>query len=291
MFAFYIFANLTIKSKYMGLSSNVLWHQTDKDGLKGILSEKGFFYSYSLENISCKDTIFKAAFPMVSVCDFPLSEFGEYIQRYGNYSIGLSREWGIKKGFTPVWYCEENSPALKIQMEHFYKIQNQLNDVIAEKTEYERFIYLLSYIKNYERELPKRQYTIYRFYDEREFRTVPTPQILEWNGIEVFLNEEEYKRYKMRTGNSLIKSMKVPFEWEDIRFIIVENEDNINEFRRIIERGSEKKNLRINYFTNTQIENDVIGGNHNVKLQIKKIDFDKLNYKSQEKINGPKIQL
>ena len=34
----------------MGLSSNILWHQTTLDGLKGILNEQGFFYSYSLES-------------------------------------------------------------------------------------------------------------------------------------------------------------------------------------------------------------------------------------------------
>ena len=32
----------------MGLSSNILWHQTTLDGLKGILNEQGFFY---LENL------------------------------------------------------------------------------------------------------------------------------------------------------------------------------------------------------------------------------------------------
>lgn len=275
----------------MGLSSNVLWHQTNKTGLKGILDKKGFFYSYSLENINSKNTIFKAAFPMVSVCDFPLSEFGEYIQRYGNYSIGLSREWGIKQGFTPVWYCEENSPALEMQMEHFHELLKLVNDDTVENSEYERFIYLISYIKNYERELPKKLYTVYRFYDEREFRTVPRPKILKSNGIELFLTENEYKIYKARTGNSLIKSMIIPFEWEEIRFIIVENDDNIDEFKEIVERKSGKKDLRINYFTNAQIKNDVIGGNHNVKLQIKKIDLDELRCKSQEKIKGPKIQL
>ena len=36
----------------MGLSSNILWHQTTLDGLKGILNEQGFFYSYSLESVS-----------------------------------------------------------------------------------------------------------------------------------------------------------------------------------------------------------------------------------------------
>lgn len=40
----------------MGLSSNILWHQTTLDGLKGILNEQGFFYSYSLESILSRES-------------------------------------------------------------------------------------------------------------------------------------------------------------------------------------------------------------------------------------------
>lgn len=48
----------------MGLSSNVLWHQTKKDGLMGILKAKKLYFSYSLENILSFREIGGIAFPM-----------------------------------------------------------------------------------------------------------------------------------------------------------------------------------------------------------------------------------
>ena len=64
----------------MGLSSNILWHQTTLDGLKGILNEQGFFYSYSLESILSRESKnnLNVAFPMVSLCDLPFSELNDY---------------------------------------------------------------------------------------------------------------------------------------------------------------------------------------------------------------------
>lgn len=100
----------------MGLSSNVLWHQTKKDGLMGILKAKKLYFSYSLENILSFRKIGGIAFPMISLCDLPLSEFTDSKWAYGDYAIGLSREWGEKNGFNPVCYCHANSDYKKRMM-------------------------------------------------------------------------------------------------------------------------------------------------------------------------------
>lgn len=248
----------------MGLSSNILWHQTTVDGLRGILKEKGFFYSYSLETISSTDIEVKAAFPMVSVCDFPLCEIGEYLKRYGGYSIGLSREWGVKHGLCPVWYCEATSSVLKMQLSRFNEVRKSYFDNDNAREDFNRFLHLFSYIKNYEGVLPKKNYGVYRFYDEREFRKVPTVDLLEAKSIKPFLTSTNYQKYKDENKSSIIRSLKLSFEWEDIRFIIVNNDKNIDEMREIIEKKSGGKKLRINYFTNEQIKEDVIGTNHNL---------------------------
>ena len=251
----------------MGLSSNILWHQTSVDGLKGILKDKAFLYSYSLEKIISGIKSIEAAFPMVSVCDFPLSELGEYIHRYGGYSIGLSREWGVRNGLSPVWYCDKNSSALKIQLEDVTTIPE---DSIEEKDVYESFFYKFSYIKNYEGELPSKNYKTYRFYDEREFRLVPSFEKLRANLEKPYFDIDSYKKYKLDNKNSLLKSSmrELSFEWEDIRFIIVLNDKNIDEFKKIIQTKSGRTDLRINYFTNKQIKDDVIGSSHNITLDV-----------------------
>lgn len=263
-YSFLIFVHLIIKSNIMGLSSNILWHQTTADGLRGILKEKGFFYSYSLETISSTEIVVKAAFPMVSVCDFPLCEIGDYLKRYGGYSIGLTRDWGVKNGLSPVWYCEATSSVLKMQLSRFKEVSKSYIVNNNARDDFNRFIHLFSYIKNYEGVLPNRGYKIYRFYDEREFRIVPTIDLLRKKSIKPFYTSTDYQQYKDENKSSMIRSLKLPFEWEDIRFIIVDNNKNIDEMRSIIEKMSGKKDLRINYFTNDQIKEDVIGTNHNL---------------------------
>ncbi|MBV3430531.1 hypothetical protein KSW92_13565, partial [Prevotella copri] len=90
----------------MGLSSNVLWHQTKKDGLMGILKAKKLYFSYSLENILSFREIGGIAFPMISLCDLPLSEFTDSKWAYGDYAIGLSREQGQEGCRRRIYFCQ-----------------------------------------------------------------------------------------------------------------------------------------------------------------------------------------
>lgn len=84
----------------MGLSSNILWHQTDKDGFKDILKSKCLTCSYCLEFFLDKQH--KIGFPMISLSDIPIADIEEYLDQYGGYSFGFSRDWVIKSGFNPV---------------------------------------------------------------------------------------------------------------------------------------------------------------------------------------------
>jgi len=49
------------------------------------------------------------AIPMVCFCDIPLSQLVSHIDTYGKYGLGMSKEWGIKKGLNPVIYFNKNS--------------------------------------------------------------------------------------------------------------------------------------------------------------------------------------
>ena len=101
----------------MGLSSNTLWHQTDEDGLKGIIRDKCLYISYSVEEVTSARDKAEFAYPMVSVCDLPLAETGNFLNKYGGYTIGFSAEWGKRNHFAAVWYCYKNSFALKTIVE------------------------------------------------------------------------------------------------------------------------------------------------------------------------------
>ena len=90
----------------MGLSSNVLWHQTRKEAFFEILKSKKLCVSYSQEEIMPK---LRLAFPMICLCDLPLSEFASNNWTYGEYAIGFKRDWAIRNGFNPVCYYHHQS--------------------------------------------------------------------------------------------------------------------------------------------------------------------------------------
>lgn len=93
----------------MGLSSNVIWHQTTFEGLKAIIKDMRFMCSYSLETIKWKGDCVDIAFPMISFCDIPLADIQEYLDKYGKYTIGFQRSWGKTVRLSPVWYRDKDA--------------------------------------------------------------------------------------------------------------------------------------------------------------------------------------
>ena len=257
----------------MGISSNTLWHQTNKKGLKGIIKNKCLYLSYSLEDIHSTRYNSKYAYPMVSVCDIPLAETGNYLKKYGFYTIGFSAEWGRRNHFSTVWYCDQNSLTIE-------KIHDMLvNRIVSEDTNSgenmeddwftQNIVYICSYIKQYEGPLLKRGYKKYRFYDERELRYVPDTKVLSEIGAKQMLSEQEYNEYKAKHKKSpiLSKNLNIPFEWEDIKFIIVDKDSEKTEFRDVIQKCSGKKDLNISFFTNDEVREDIIGMCHDKKTK------------------------
>lgn len=253
----------------MGLSSNILWHQTQKENLKKILKNKQFRYSYSLECIGYGDNELKMAFPMLSLCDIPIADISEYLLKYGGNSIGLSREWGIKNAITPVIYCEKTSALL-----------NNIESIIANtksKTIEDFFWIFLSHLKNHEGKLPKYKYKKYRFYDEREVRIIPKKEDLQKVGEEIALTENEYNNHKARNNDSSLLSneLTVSFDYSDIRYFILKDERSVNEIKEILSKEIDLGKSTICFFTITQIKEDFIGENHNEVIELEKNINDK----------------
>lgn len=226
----------------MGLSSNILWHQTKKEGFEGIINSMNLQFSYSKETMLYNKPI---AIPMISMCDLPLSDIGEFLGKYGDFTIGFKRSWGVKNGFNPVWYCEPSSAIQKV-LSH--------NDKEGLKE-------LYAYIKPVEGELETHGYTYrnYRFYDEHEVRLVPTEDEMKKNGLKWILSEEEYTDYKAKHKGSPNTSLSIPFEIKDIRYLIVRSELHVQKYRDLF------KNIPI--FTQRQVKEDIIGTNHSFRYK------------------------
>lgn len=130
----------------MGLSSNILWHQTRKSSLQNVIKNRRLLFSYSLETVKflgrdgteCTNI---NAIPMISVSDLPFTEVMKTLKSYGGYAIGLKKSWGIRNGFTSVWYCDQTSLVLNNVMQVLGGEASKLQDTL---------IHILCYVKNYE---------------------------------------------------------------------------------------------------------------------------------------------
>lgn len=241
----------------MGLSSNILWHQTKTGLLKQILKSRSFCFAYSKEVLPGSDKV--TAFPMISFCNLPFAEFADYGNKYGGYSIGMSREWGMRNHFTPVLYCDDTSNI----MNHLSLIgKTCLHNKNIKEASY--ILECLAYIKPIEGTLviKGRKYSNYRFMDEREVRLVPDFNDLRINNISPILDEQEYAEYKLKHNDKSLLPKSVSFSWSDIKYIIVQNHANIEEYEELLhELKCDNNNIHI--FSQQQVQEDFIGIGHN----------------------------
>ncbi|WP_243375167.1 abortive infection system antitoxin AbiGi family protein [Geotalea sp. SG265] len=222
----------------MPLSANTLIHFTNsKEILKRIL-EENFRVSYCKETVLLKDpeeTIYHA--PMVSFCDIPLSEIKDHISKYGNYGLGLTKDWGITKGLNPVLYVAKNSMLAGSYEDAFnhYIGDAELHELSAEQ---KSLIDALRYIKNYEGDLTRKGKTElnYRFSDEREWRFVPPlsapcPMIVDAEGY--LVHKKECDAY--------LEEIRLEFAPNDIKYIIINDDSEIREFIHHLRDAKGKK--------------------------------------------------
>lgn len=90
--------------------SDNLFHFTKSiEFLKGILL-RGFYPRHCLEDTRWLgvDLDF-LAYPMVCFCDIPISRILEHTAFYGEYGLGLTRDWGLRNHLTPVIYAPQGS--------------------------------------------------------------------------------------------------------------------------------------------------------------------------------------
>lgn len=202
----------------MKVSSEALFHFTkSRSSLENILIEK-FKVSY------CKET-FKLAnipsgnlyFPMISFCDLPIGLTKDHIDKYGNFAIGMTKEWGIKNKLNPVLYLENNSNItsdinnqldnLNTILDALTKLAEDGKQLTIKKNVNVKNIFesikknsnshknLLRFVKNYQGDLIRgnKTYKDYKFYDEREWRFVPDiySENIKWK-----LDEKEYENYR-----------------------------------------------------------------------------------------------
>ena len=236
---------------------STLFHFTKtKENLFGILKNE-FKPSFCLERIFYGHSKWKYAIPMVCFCDIHLSQIKNHIDTYGVYGIGMSKEWAEKKGLNPVIYLKKKS----LLSQHLSAIKPSLSQLLFKtpdnemgSTTYMWFLYVLRYLKNYEGNFlkGKEDQADIIFYNEREWRYVPNID---------FLSEADYLNNSMRNNFSSFLPV-LGFEPNDIKYLIVNNESEIEETINAIRRIKSKYPqpivdiLTSRIITSEQIRND-----------------------------------
>jgi hypothetical protein len=222
----------------------LLFHYTkDPDTLESILVNE-FYPRFCLELLAFHPTRpdREVAIPLVSFCDIPLSQIKNHTKLYGSYAIGLSKEWGLKKGITPVIYTHQRSLLPKS-----IKMMADKATTASERSFWEKHLWTVSvYLKPYEGKLWRKDKYVngIRFYDEREWRYVPSFEQAVAAGFDtgpVLQKEQFFDEDCVEMGNEMLQQCRLGFAPKDIKYLIVKTEEELYDFVMRVRQIKEAK--------------------------------------------------
>jgi len=204
--------------------------------LKSILTD-GFFPHYCPEYTLNVEDFEEArngrppmrATAMVSFCDLPLSLIRKHLDEYGDFGVGLRKEWGLRNGLTPVIYTHPNART----REPLLRLAAAANK--DESVETRKDLMLLdAYTKPFSgfawRNCAVQQDV--RFYDEREWRFVPGNTASE----PLFLERQDYINRSIIDGahEQSRKTGSLKIHPDDIQYLIIPDDDHILELHQCL---------------------------------------------------------
>jgi len=203
----------------MAISTNSIIHYTQTFGTLTSILKEGFKIKYCNEVLNLKNESSAAAHPMISFCDIPLSDSKQHFNTYGQYGIGLTKAWAMKNGVNPVLYIDKDSLFADSLLELIKERRKATSNLTREQKKI--ILQIKSYAKNYSGRLVrgKQRYNNYKFYDEREWRLVPSPANI--NNASFSITSKDYLSDK-DFYNDKISACRISFETTDISYIIVE---------------------------------------------------------------------
>jgi hypothetical protein len=138
---------------------------------------RGFWPRYSWEDTQWLDKpkIRHVAYPMICFCDIPLSRIGDHVTFYGEYGLGMTREWAARIGMNPVIYLEGKSRL----RDAIWNVIDATSDSFkkGDKLGFTSALRHLAYVKPTEGEVSIRgKRRAKDFYQESEWRFVAEPK-------------------------------------------------------------------------------------------------------------------
>jgi len=228
------------------ISANTIFHFTNSlENVRNILTNN-FSPRYCLEKLDfiSQNEKIEIAIPMICFCDIPLSQISDHVNSYGEYAIGLNKDWAIANGISPVFYIYNNSRTSKMII-RLSKSSNRLDKVmqlvkkdtsIPATMEYLEFLFYCKIYKGSMWREGKLKKNI-TFYNEREWRYVPKlDELIEINPRLIINKEEHNDKEKRMKLNNQLSHIQVKFTPKDIKYIIISKENERIQMVNMIEQ-------------------------------------------------------
>jgi hypothetical protein len=190
------------------LSANTLFNFTKEFTYLKSKIENRFKPRLVLENYAPLNIPIEKAIPMVCFCDIRLSDILIHIEEYGDYGIGLKKEWGINKKLNPLVYVPSEHSFI---IELFSKLVNKDSQKDAAK-----------FFINFKPYAGEQNGKNRNFYNEREWRFVPDVDIDTYS-----LDKQDFeitdKREKINSHFFDDSEKGLDFGFNDIKYIVLKN--------------------------------------------------------------------
>src|SRR3990167_113479 len=204
--------------------SSALFHFTKSENTLFKILEGGFWPRYCLEDVEWQglDDLDFVAFPMVCFCDIPLSRIADHVGFYGDWGLGLSKEWAEKNRLNPLMYLSSGSELHDAFSQTMQYIAENAED---EKAPIDNFRYMLAHTKPTKgRMLLGGEHLYKEFYQESEWRYVPTSE-----KISSYLRRSAHEdEARLKTENSKTKKhATLKFSPNDVKYVFVPKDSDI----------------------------------------------------------------
>lgn len=248
----------------MAYKTNSLFHFTSEmDTIISIL-EYGFIPFYGKEDIDDlfgdetdlfeKEMIFDVGsntFPMICLCDIPLTSISDHTNTYGSFALGMKQSWGLRNGFTPLIYYSDKMPIFKeiqtlaklhVESKEYSIRQNtvDMHSIYGNVTSLNFIGLLKTYFKPM---IQKKDGEIRRFYLENEWRYIPDKDEYESKTkLPLFIFEDHKQSNNKKIYSNLDDAFSIAVHVSDIEYIIVKEKQQIPILITKIREWASKRN-------------------------------------------------
>ncbi|MGY1488689.1 abortive infection system antitoxin AbiGi family protein [Methylobacillus pratensis] len=215
--------------------SNTLFHFTKSQETLKLILKNGFWPRYCLEDVTWlafANPHEYIAYPLVCFCDIPLSRISEHVNFYGEFGVGLTREWAEKNGLNPVLYVAGDNN-ITASFRELITQGDQHTSVDLQNSCRATARYLYAHSKPLAGRMVVNGQPVEKvFYQESEWRYVPKEENIEEFLIKANFDNQDY----LNNANKLTKEhCTLKFTPKDVKYIFVKKDSDIPDIINFIQ--------------------------------------------------------